>query len=357
MPRQASFAVVLLVSLIALNTAAAQTPVSKKPLAIVDPVEAVNLKEATTDADGPKSRLNVPTKTLGGREFWGDVVHFHDWRIQQNVFTKHYRLIDGTDTRRAWGTREQCQVALDEIKREQRLPRMSGTGVILIHGITRSSKSMSAFREPLTKAGFHVFPFDYPSTRVEIPESADYLKQVIESLEGIETLHIVAHSMGGIVTRAYMSQPNSDPRIKRLVMLGSPNSGAELADLLSDNLNFVFKPMLGPAGQQLVTDPEGLIARLPIPKCEFAVIAGGRGGNGFNPLIPGDDDGIVSLSSTRLPGAADFMQLPSLHLRLLRTPEAISSAIRFLETGKLRDQGEPQPIPRTASNAVQPFEK
>ncbi|MCX7420450.1 MAG: alpha/beta fold hydrolase [Planctomycetia bacterium] len=342
MPQHISFAVVIFAWLIASNSNTAQSQDVDKPLAAID------LTEANADADGPKPRPNVPTKTLGGREFWGDVLHFHEWRIQQNVFTKHYRLIDGSDTRRAWGTREQCQAALDEIKLEQRLPRMSGTGVILIHGITRSSKSMSAFREPLTKAGFHVFPFDYPSTRVEIPESADYLKQVIGSLEGIETLHIVAHSMGGIVTRAYMSQPNSDARLKRLVMIGSPNSGAELADLLSDNMNLVFKPMLGPAGQQLVTDPDGLIARLPTPICDFAVIAGGRGGNGFNPLIPGDDDGIVSVASTRLPGAADFMQVSSLHLRLLRSPEAINSAIRFLETGKLRKEKDeaPQPIPR-----------
>jgi hypothetical protein len=115
---------------------------------------------------------------------------------------------------------------------------------------------------------------------------------------------------------------------------------------MSDNANFVFKPILGPAGQQLVTDPDGLIARLPTPTCDFAVIAGGRGGNGFNPLIPGDDDGIVSVASTRLSGAADFLQVSSLHLRLLKSPEAINSAVRFLKTGKLREEGDPQPIPR-----------
>ena len=301
----------------------------------------------TADDEPPNSKpwLNVATKTLGGRQFWGDVVHFHNWRIQHNVVTKHYRLLDGDDTRHAWGSREQCQAKLDEIKHDQKLPRMSGRGVILIHGITRSSKSMSAFREPLTKAGFCVFPFDYPSTRVEIPESADDLRQVIESLDGIESLSIVAHSMGGLVTRAYLDK-QADPRIQRLVMLGSPNSGAELADLMRGKANFAFKPLLGPAGQQLVTDPEGLIARLPTPPCEFAVIAGGRGGNGFNPLIPGDDDGIVSVASTRLPGAADFLQVTSLHLSLLSSSEAISATTRFLENGKLREKGEPQPIPR-----------
>ena len=303
------------------------------------------VEKADCETPEAKSPLNLPAKTLGGREFWGDVVHFHEWRIQHNVVTKHYRLLDGEDVRQAWGSREQCQAKLDEIKRERKLPRMSGTGVILIHGIIRSSKSMSRFREPLTEAGFHVFPFDYPSTRVEIAESADYLRQVIESLDGIESLHIVAHSMGGLVTRSCLAR-QPDPRIKRLVMLGSPNSGAELADLMRGKANFFFKPLLGPAGQQLVTDPAGLIARLPTPTCEFAVIAGGREGKGFNPLIPGDDDGIVSVASTRLPGAADFLLVHSLHLNLLRADESIAAAVRFLETGRLRAEGDPQPIPR-----------
>ena len=319
-----------------IQTVRAQTTIS--------PNEALVDKADTETPDSPL-RPNLATKTLGGRELWGDVLHFHDWRIQHNVVTKHYRLLDGNDVRQAWGSREQCLAKLDEIKRERKLPRMSGTGVILIHGIIRSSKSMSAFREPLTDAGFHVFPFDYPSTRVEIAESADYLRQVIESLDGIESLHIVAHSMGGLVTRVYLTK-QPDPRIRRLVMIGSPNSGAELADLMRGKVNFLFKPLLGPAGQQLVTDPAGLIARLPTPTCEFAVIAGGRGGNGFNPLISGDDDGIVSVASTRLPGAADFLLVNSLHLNLLRNDESIASAVRFLETGRLRDEGDPQPIPR-----------
>ncbi len=307
--------------------------------------ELKNDVEKTDDENSDTGKPNIPTKTLGGRELWGDVAHFHGWRIQQQVLTKHFRLLDGDDTRHAWGSREQCQAKLDVIKRDHKLPAMSGTGVLLIHGISRSSKSMAAFREPLTKAGFQVFPFDYPSTRVDITESAEYLRQVIESLDGIESLHIVAHSMGGLVTRAYLAKP-ADPRLKRLVMLGTPNSGADMADLLRDKANFLFKPLLGPAGQQLITDPNGLIGQLPIPKCEFAIIAGGRGGNGFNPLIPGDDDGTVSVASTRLAGATDFLQVNSLHTLLMKSDEAINSTVRFLESGRLRAEGDPQPIPQ-----------
>lgn len=286
---------------------------------------------------------NLRTKTLGGRELWGDVVHFHDWRIQHHVLTKHFRLLDGNDVRHAWGTREQCQAKLDSIKIEHKLPKMSGEGVLLIHGIIRSSKSMAKFREPLEAAGYRVFPFDYPSTRVDLEASADYLHQVIESLEGIERLHIVAHSMGGIVTRTYWSK-HRDPRLSRLVLIGSPHNGAELADIMRGKANFVFKPIFGPAGQQLVTDPEGFIAKLPIPDCEFAIVAGSHPPKGFNPLIPGDDDGVVSLHSTQLPGATDSLKVDTLHLNLLRSEAVVSATVRYLQVGRLREQGDAEPI-------------
>lgn len=304
--------------------------------------------ESPKAADDPSpvaTAPNIPTKTLGGREFWGDVAHFHGWRIQHNVLTKHYRLIDGDDVRHAWGTREQCQAKLDEIKRDRKLPKMSGEGVLLVHGITRSSKSMAAYRPPLEKAGFQVFPFDYPSTRVDLETAADYLHQVIESLDGIERLHIVAHSMGGVVTRTYRAK-HHDERLNRLVLVGSPQKGAELADLMRGKANLVFKTIFGPAGQQLVTDSNGFLKKLPTPDIEFAVIAGGHPPNGFNPLIPGDDDGIVSLESTRLSGAADFLFVESLHLALNRNDATHAATVRFLQSGRLRVDGEPQPIPR-----------
>lgn len=301
--------------------------------------------QSEVDPNAASSNLNLPAKTLGGREFWGDVTHFRGWRIQHNVLTKHYRLIDGDDVRHAWGTREQCQTKLDEIKREKKLPKMSGEGVLLVHGITRSSKSMAGYQSPLEKAGYQVFPFDYPSTRVDLDTAADYLHQVIESLDGIERLHIVAHSMGGLVTRTYRSK-HRDERLSRVVLVGSPQNGAELADLARGKANGIFKTIFGPAGQQLVTDQEGFVKKLPTPDVEFAVIAGGHPPNGFNPLIDGDDDGIVSVASTRLGGAADFFYLESMHLALNRNEIAHAAAVRFLQTGKFREEGDPQPIPR-----------
>lgn len=318
---------------------------------------ALRAADEPTDAAGNGSKSEIPlkrnltSKTLGGRQFWGDVRCFHGWRIQQNVFTGHYRLLDEKDFRQASGSLTDCEAVLQQLTQERKLPPMTGKAVVLVHGIFRSSKSMAPLREPFEKAGYSVFAIDYPSTQGTIQESAEFLSRVIESLDGISEINFVVHSMGGLVVRTYLQQAKTpDPRIARMVMIGSPNTGAHLADLLQDKANALFRPLYGPAGQQLGTDPEGFIAKLPVPSFEFAVVAGGRSNEaGYNPLIPGDDDGVVSVESTRLPGASDFLLVPSAHTFLCRTPEVVEAAVRFVSAGQLRAEGEKSPIPRAAA--------
>ena len=284
----------------------------------------------------------IAMKTLGGGQFWGDVVFFHGWHIQQNIFTRHYRLLDEHDNRHVSGTLEQCREKLAQIKVEQKLAPMTGRGVVLIHGILRSSKCLNAMAATLNEAGYRTFQFDYPSTQVSIPDAAEYLHQTIESLTGIEELSIVAHSMGGLVTRAYFAE-HHDPRFRRVVMLGTPNHGAELADLVHQS--FLVRAAAGPGGRQLVTDSKGLIRSLPSPQCEFAIIAGARHNPaGWNPLIPGDDDGTVTVASTRLIGATDFSTVQTTHTSMLRNPEAIGQTLRFLNEGRLRADRAAEPI-------------
>jgi pimeloyl-ACP methyl ester carboxylesterase len=146
--------------------------------------------------------------------------------------------------------------------------------------------------------------------------------------------------MGGLVVRAYLAE-HADERIRRMVMIATPNRGAELADLLKRNL--VYRGLFGPAGRQLST--EGLIPTLPTPDFEFAVIAGARGTpTGWNRLIPGDDDGTVTVESTRLAGAADFATVPTIHTFLVGEPDVADMTRRFLREGKLRAEGDRQPI-------------
>ena len=297
------------------------------------------------NSDTPESESvngTVGIKTLGGLQFWGDLKFFHGWRIQQNVLTNHHRLLDPQDHRHCSGTKAECESMLLQISAEKKLSVMSGKAAVLIHGIGRSSKSFDAMARTLTEEGYTVVSFDYPSTRVPIQESAEYLHHVIESLEGIKSIDIVVHSMGGLVLRSYL-QKHNDTRLHRAVMLGVPNNGAQLADFLKNNP--VFRMILGPAGQQLVTESDGLISDLPTPDFEFGVLAGGRGAaRGYNPLLPGDNDSTVTVSSTRLPGARDFICVPVIHTFLMSDRKAIAATGCFLKHGRFHRDRAPAPI-------------
>ena len=290
------------------------------------------------------SRPNLKTQTLGGIQFWGDVAYFHGWHIQRNIFTGHFRLLDVNDVRHAWGTREACEAKLQQIRTEEKLPPLSGTAVILLHGLGRSDKSMSRLKRHFEKAGYYTITMNYPSLRASVQDNADYLHQVLESLDGIEKVHLVGYSMGGIVLRQCLAT-YEEPRLGRVVFIGSPNQGAELATLLKDY--WAFRTFAGPGALDLATAPHGIAPKLPAPKVEFGVIAGSRGVDaGYNPFIPGDDDGTVSVESTRLPGATDTYTVRGLHQMLLYSPAVFSAAQLFLEQGRFEAGRDPDPIPR-----------
>jgi hypothetical protein len=288
----------------------------------------------------------VPLPTLGGKQFWADELLFHQWRIQRNVYTEHCRLLDSDDLRHAWGSYEHCLAVLEEIKARRKLPPMRGRAVIVLHGLCHSREGMSGLAQYLKEqGGLQVFNVGYPSTRLDIGEHARTLKHILDHLDGIEQIDFVAHSMGNIVIRYYLADQAGKPdrRLRRFVMLGPPNREAYLASLAADNV--LFQLIAGAPGQQLGRQWEELQQHLATPRFEFGIIAGGRQGErGYNPLLPGDNDGVVSVSGTRLAGAADFAVLPVLHMVMMNDAKAQEYTLRFLQHGYFISPERKQPI-------------
>jgi pimeloyl-ACP methyl ester carboxylesterase len=293
----------------------------------------------------------VAIPTMGGKQFWADELFFHQWRIQRNVITGHYRLLDEQDRRHLSGTFEECRARLDQIKRTEHLPPMRGRAVIVLHGLGRSRVATDAICNYLkSQGGYTVFNVSYPSTQEGIADMARSLARVVENLDGITEINFVAHSMGNIVIRHYMADQAAagrrpDPRIRRFVMLAPPNHGSLAALTFADNS--VFRVVAGEAGQELGRDWAKLEAKLATPGCKFGIIAGGKGDNkGFNPLLPGDNDGTITVGTTRLEGAADFLVLPVMHTFIVRDAKALEYTLRFLEKGYFISPDKVQPVPK-----------
>ena len=186
--------------------------------------------------------------------------------------------------------------------------------VVLLHGLARTSRSMDRMARSLEAAGYRVCNVEYPSRGRTVEQlAADYVSPQIAQCvgESREPVSFVTHSLGGIIVRQLAATRAVD-HIGRVVMLGSPNHGSEVVDALGNW--YLFKALNGPAGRQLGTSADSLARSLGSAEFPVGIIAGDRSINWIlSAIIPGEDDGKVSIESAKLEGMRDFMVLSASH--------------------------------------------
>lgn len=124
-------------------------------------------------------------------------------------------------------------------------------------------------------------------------------------------------------------------------MLGPPNQGSEVVDQLGSW--WLFRKLNGPTGNELGTNKDSTPNQLGPANFCVGIIAGDRLINWINSwLIPGRDDGKVSVERTQLAGMADQIVIASAHPFLMRNPTAIQQTIHFLRTGQFEHGLKPR---------------
>lgn len=182
--------------------------------------------------------------------------------------------------------------------------------------------------------GFCVVNIGYPSREKTIQGlSVEIVPAAIERCESLSAgkIHFVTHSMGAILIRYYVEH-HEVSNLGRVVMLSPPNRGSEVVDKFKDFR--IFKWIHGPAGQQLGTGSGSLPKTLGTPNYDVGIITGDKT---INPilslLIPGKDDGKVSVESAKLQGMKDFLVVHKTHPFIMNDGKVLEQVTAFLKNG------------------------
>lgn len=204
---------------------------------------------------------------------------------------------------------------------------------ILLHGLARTSKSMEYIERALEREGYRVANVGYPSTTRAIEVLAELaIDRGLRQCKGSAKVNFVTHSMGGILVRQYLSHGDIE-NLNRVVMLGPPNQGSEIVDLVGEVTQLDWVNM--PAGRQLGTGKHSLPKKLGRVDFDLGVIAGNKTTNPLlSKLLPDPDDGKVSVASTRVEGMSDHIVLPIPHSFMMRSRRVMRQVLHYLNHGE-----------------------
>lgn len=206
------------------------------------------------------------------------------------------------------------------------------SSVVCLHGFLRTGLSMLPMAYALRRGGyqrFHMPTYLYQLHSLpKITEDLVGRLNVIVERDG-GPIDIVSHSYGGLLARAVLPHVP----VRRVVMLGPPNQGAQVAELARAAL-----PVHRLGWDPLQHVLPGVPCELPTGPAEIAIITGGTGEGGYNPLLDGDNDFTIRVDEAKLEGACAFRVLRVHHTVLMASPEVQRLTLGFLHDGCFPDE-------------------
>lgn len=101
--------------------------------------------------------------------------------------------------------------------------------VVLVHGFAHNRSAWGALNRELRRAGFTtVHAMNYNPLRQRVPELAARLADHVDrvrAVNGADRVHVVGHSLGGILLRWYVQELGGDETVGAAVTMATPHEG------------------------------------------------------------------------------------------------------------------------------------
>lgn len=118
--------------------------------------------------------------------------------------------------------------------------------VLLVHGLVDNRSVFSVMSRSLRRRGFaHVGAWNYSPLLTDVAGGATDLGEHIERMceqTGHDQVHVVGHSLGGLISRYYVQRLGGDRRVASLVTLGTPHAGSLWAHVVPTSLIRQLRP-------------------------------------------------------------------------------------------------------------------
>lgn len=196
--------------------------------------------------------------------------------------------------------------------------------VVLVHGLGSHTLFTAYLARQLQATNRRVINWGYRSLLRSICAHGEELAGLLQELEGdaeIGSVHLVTHSMGGIVARTALAQ-QMPSKVGRMVMLAPPNRGSRAATWFGPVFQNICQPIA-----ELADLPDSYVCKLAEPQgLEIGIIAANY-------------DTLVGQASTRLNVEHEYLVIPTWHTGLLFRRDVGRQVEHFLSHGRFDRPG------------------
>ncbi|MBI4357192.1 MAG: alpha/beta fold hydrolase [Gammaproteobacteria bacterium] len=205
--------------------------------------------------------------------------------------------------------------------------------VVLLHGLAMPTATFRPLEQFLKRGGYQTFNLPYPSRQYPIATLAtQYVAPKLREVSQKATkIHVVTHSLGGIVIR-FLMQETDIPPLERVIMLAPPHQGSQMADWLSQSS--FMRWFLGPVLAELTTAPDAFVNQLGPVKGDVGILIGNRSLIPFSGYIfHAPNDGLVRVDHAKVEGMKDFRVYPTTHATIVFNGDIWKQIAYFLKQG------------------------